>query len=806
MKKNLNIEPFLFLFVVLIEVFFAALFVFSKRIVLHDSLLNFFSQYYFYNSIAMHKEIPLWVPYMTHGIPSAWRYALQGGNTLLTDVFTLGGFFLNKVVNFLILYRLGILFNKLFFLVGVWLLSQKYYRHSSTRFFVAACCMASTVVETQVNWNFLAFYAIPLLFYFFHQFLESPKWRYIFLGINLFCLQITGNYSPYIPIISLFVFLYIVFYGFLHPAEIRSAFSQLKRQRFPWLFFAWTSSVVLALGCLLYFAKDPNLVSMIFGRQQDGSVSLQTFLTYGGNSGLRLWKELFFGFSPAIDHTVFIGFLSLPLMLIGIFLSNDKKKMLPLLGTGIVFLLFSLSTFVSVFFYYVWPLMKFYRHLALSAPFIKLCLCFLAGFGFETLFFDLIRRERSLAKIMTVSLSGAMMFSLALLLSKLAVQIPLAEKMISKMFLEESMFINDTVLPSFFTKAFFLGSIFLFVYSIAFFCLFILPKKWFKFAIGVFLLMHAVNMWGYAYSEGIRRTFPLNSVQYNFLRFKKMPFYPRRQFVKHSVNGTYSLRSNNERNILLNVRGLLTYSRDNSLDAFLFNDFLFHLFRTDVLEKPVDKLIEIYHKTPFQNTFLYQKNLQMVEFLGAIENIPVPYLKIAGVSQDKLQVFSTAYDCSDEKKLAAYLVDEKYQGSVLFVSKGPQGNSLEKVPNDNSGSFLSGDNRVYIPCEIVSFSPNTLEVIVDIIDRPSAWLYYSDAWHPFWKATVNDKSVGVYKADIAYKAVPLVKGMNRVKFYYEDNKTVFLQFFFALNGLFWVGMGLYLAGRICFNPCKNSSA
>ena len=135
------------------------------------------------------------------------------------------------------------------------------------------------------------------------------------------------------------------------------------------------------------------------------------FLTYGGKITWKAWLELFLGVSPFLDYTLYIGILCVPFILLGLIFNLNKQNVHFLLII-IILLLFSMGTFVSVFFYYSWPMMKYFRHLSLVSPIIKVFLCFLAGFGFDAVFFNKSRWENPL--IMKVSLAVMSLLMLGL--------------------------------------------------------------------------------------------------------------------------------------------------------------------------------------------------------------------------------------------------------------------------------------------------------------------------------------------------------------------------------------------------------
>jgi uncharacterized membrane protein YfhO len=115
-----------------------------------------------------------------------------------------------------------------------------------------------------------------------------------------------------------------------------------------------------------------------------------------------------------------------------------------------------------------------------------------------------------------------------------------------------------------------------------------------------------------------------------------------------------------------------------------------------------------------------------------------------------------------------------------------------------SGNGLSDNRRLRLAYTVDRFDSNHLEVSTTVRDAESAWMLYSDVWHPFWRATVNGRPVPVYKANLAYKAVRLEKGENKVHFYFKSQWLAALYKVFGLNALFWLFAVIYLAGKIVF--------
>ncbi len=84
--------------------------------------------------------------------------------------------------------------------------------------------------------------------------------------------------------------------------------------------------------------------------------------------------------SPTLDDTIFCGFSTIAFAILAVFY-NPTRKVLHLTTTLVLILFFSMGslTIVAMIIYYLIPVMSFYRHVALSAPYVKLFVIFLSG-------------------------------------------------------------------------------------------------------------------------------------------------------------------------------------------------------------------------------------------------------------------------------------------------------------------------------------------------------------------------------------------------------------------------------------------
>src|SRR5581483_11721081 len=131
------------------------------------------------------------------------------------------------------------------------------------------------------------------------------------------------------------------------------------------------ATVAAAYFCFTIGTRE--LVSYNAFRNPDGSNTLAVFLTYGGATDLLKWIDTALNLSPWMDMTLYSGILLLPLCLLGTTVVD--KSRLHLLLVTIVLLLFTLGTFVSTALFYLWPGMKFFRHIGLVSPLVRVFLC-----------------------------------------------------------------------------------------------------------------------------------------------------------------------------------------------------------------------------------------------------------------------------------------------------------------------------------------------------------------------------------------------------------------------------------------------
>jgi hypothetical protein len=776
-------EAVLFLLLVIIEAGITFYMIHDHRMPGgHDGFQYFSLQYYFLNHAVVYGEIPQWIPFLTHGTVAAWWYIIQ--SSILQNVLLLSAG-LWKGLNFLPFFYAGIFVDELLLLTGVWLLGRRLFHSPLTVFVVAVSVMGSCIWIIQPWWNFHLYYALPMILYFLHRFLDGGQWRYCLLAGNLLFIQSLGNLPYFLPLISLVIFLYFFFYTAFNYAEVCR---QLKNFRFNRSFFL-TASVILISFSALYAAMHSGTaqITNYTFRDPDGASPLFIFLTYGGKATWTAWLELVLGVSPGLDYTLYIGIIGLPLIISGLSF-NLRKKNLHFLFTVIVLLLFSTGTFVSIFFYYCWPMMKYFRHLMLTATVIKLFLCFLAGFGFEALIDVSSRRRKPMRSRILLAVMSLLMMGGGFVLWHLSGDCDFTTRLLDRMVPERLYrfltLADEGVVVSLLVR----NSIFALIAALLFAMMIVVEKR--KWAFGLLIslaFLHTADLYGFKFPEIKLKSAGLNDQAYNAIRFTNLPY---------SAKRIRTFNRNNPRTELMNALPISYGALYWTVNVMCFMDELGSPFKTDHMLSPLDRYMKAYwgqsicSKAPPLGLHIFSH----LEFPKAHPAA----LKISGVTEDKIQFFTQAKIVPSEKRIASYITAPDYNGDILFLSPLQKSNDGEVNKPGVTAIDLSTNNRLYNAYTVERFDSNNLAVSTSISDNGSAWLMYSDVWHPLWRATVNGKDTPVYKANLAYKAVKLEKGENRVHFYFKSGFMSFLYFLFSLNALFWLGAIIFLAGRIIF--------
>jgi hypothetical protein len=642
-----------------------------------------------------------------------------------------------------------------------------------------------------------------------HRFLDRGSWLSLLLAMNLLALQTIGNMPYFIPMTSLVVALH---FGLYTAFNWRTQLISVRRLRFglPAVLTVLVGLGGLAASFLILHLGSEEIAKYSPGRDLDGSVSLETFLTYGGEITARKWTEAFLGVSPSLDNTLYMGLLTLPLLAAGYCLSQRRRYAHVHLLCAVL-LLFGLGWIIAPGAYRWWPFMKYYRHIGLTGSVTRVFLCFAAGCGFEAVFLghETKRRLRALAVLFAAGMSV-----LAVGLFYLAVDTAFAQRILMAMHthMPTSLYAaSPSPCPVIF-EPHILQSRLIVSGCLALLGGVLLAGRGLlsklntqKTLATAALALIAVDVYIYKYSEAWLRTNRLPSEKLDLLAFQKQPFRSRRSLTFFPPNPRVE--------VLLRdfaFAGLTHWSTS----PFAFVDEVGSSFRVDYWQLPLDRFLRLWRGQDINDRSVPVGGLS----LGASLEFPPQEgaQKLGGVTAHKVQFFRRAQVLCNSREVAARMSDPHYRGDALFVSTRnesapPEEGTASPPPYYVSGDVdettqPSADDRVELEYSVEQFDSNNFELKVRNTTGSPVWLLYSDVWHPGWSATVNGQDVQVYRGALAYKAVQLPPESSRVHFCFALPGVSSLYFFFGFCSVLWLGVLAVLVIRTCRGGTDGTDA
>ncbi|MFC1521480.1 YfhO family protein [Elusimicrobiota bacterium] len=155
----------------------------------------------------------------------------------------------------------------------------------------------------------------------------------------------------------------------------------------------------------------------------------------------------------------------------------------------------------------------------------------------------------------------------------------------------------------------------------------------------------------------------------------------------------------------------------------------------------------------------------------------------AGVSAPKTYLVDHAIVLErDAIKKRMNEADPRAFRSLVFIEEPLP----EKFKELTSQRGETGRTNAYI--RIGHFDPNRCHM--EVFCEKKCFLYYSDGYDKAWQAFVDDKEAHIYRANLAFKALPLDEGKHEIRFVY-DPKFYKITLFLYFAGLV-LGAGLII--------------
>jgi hypothetical protein len=598
------------------------------------------------------------------------------------------------------------------------------------------------VFISQVSWNFYLFYLLPLTIYFVRMFFATYKLQYGILAMIVFIFSAMPGGAPYLAVVGM-LGLIIISTALLasNLRNIRKVLSLSRRD--------YTVSVFyLSVLCLLVVSywtitKDASVFTELqtpARNPQTGQVDLNVFLHYGSNLDFWKFSELvnplyrINGFLKAgifsFDFTLFIGLIPLIFVLYSL-LEARNALWLGFAVTTVVLVLWSVGdrTFVAPAMYEYFPPMKYFRHIGYVVSALKMFLPFLAGFGLDRTLSTLNRitaGDGSKKKVLLAEIPVALMVVLG--------SIMLAKIAFSEENLVFSQIFHFNDVDSFRTAA----SIYIAITIGAVVALMSLLLRWRIQPVKhfcIFLICLTV--------------FELASYQ-------------------GAVNGIF--------------RFLTSQINESYENVFVVDKYDFQWTRTR--HQPTSE------EAIRRHNLIRQFN-RHARFLGASYSYSYNFIQWDPcVPHGRLDFINS--NVASLIRLKGGFINSRRQ---LLKSEQNRGDALvlSNVPEDIRSKWLSSpgrDIREDATIKVIDFRANGLDLEAALPEGAGAWLYYADAWHPGWKAMVNNVPVPVAQANLAFKAIRLEGGLNKIKFFFDAGIG-------GIGALFVCFVAVIFAGLIC---------
>lgn len=697
----------------------------------HDSFSSALLCHYLFSHFSL-ADPPLWLPYVDWG-KNLHLSLLASVPSSFLPLLPLSWIPLDW--NVLGLFYLAMAVDEIVLVTGVVALAFDVLRHSASRCLAAVSAALTAIWLAELHFNFRLYFALPLCFHLvWSGCRRAEAYRLLLAGVVL---AVTATFGSAIYLGVFQGLVCIVFF------VATAALPGLSPRR---LVANWTRKETFALAALLFAGLVPAWFLLQAGlpeilspeRGGSGLVPYETFLRYGSDPDLRHLAGLLDGLKNDRDASVYAGVLAVPLTLIGL-LAGRSLRAIPFLAVAAFVFLFYLGahSFAAPLAYH-FPGMALFRHVGLVTPVIKLCLFFTAGLGLDALLAGLSdpKRARSTRRLAV----GALLTCLALVgarypkidgesLGALLVLVSLGPAAIA---------IGGTA----YRGARYLRALPCLLVAIA----------------GIEGLSHRFRVTheqAVATSPTVRRLFerrPLPWVNEREAVHLKNERYAELEASWHPGHFT---AERFERCVLKGedcgdpslVPWVVIQS---TLEPFLGIDPCLTLFRMDTATPGVKRLYrdigvggDLARARP---NYEWQHRLHQSPAADALK-------PAIGCGHPKLRLFSSHDAFGGE--------------SEVFLSAKPE----PRLP----------------AIEVTAFGPSRLSVALSPPLEEDAWLYYADAHHPAWRAYADGQEIPIARANVAFKAVSLPKGTERVEWRYGSaaDRALFFLLFLEM-GLFYV--------------------
>jgi hypothetical protein len=710
----------------------------------HRTRLHYELQYALLSGCAHPGSVPLWMPYVAQGTVS--NRSLFSVSGLLSSPLMLTGP-ATRGADFQILFHLGVFAEELLLLLGCWLLSRRYFRSPRAAFFTSVSVLGSAFWLDEMELNLHSISALPLLLELLHGYFDEGSRKSLLLAGNLAAVQALGGPPGSGLVTPLAAALY--FAG-------RAIVLQAPRLRTP----SWQPLLAGVAGAVPVLGTAFLGTGALTGTAETVGPSWSDPLVYAGLGNPLRYLDALAGVTPSLDWSVYCGALAVGMAYLAV--AGMPRARLARLAVALPLALLALGTGLA-FVFWCCPSLRPIRAVGFGTPVLRLFLAFLAGAGFQRI----LEARDSAALKSAGRLLAAGALGLVALTWTAAVNPGAARDLLEWMVAGESKEARGSAAlqPWIYPESLrfslvpdVLGSSALFA-GMAGGLLLLLGSGGRKapLAIALILVLHPLDAFGWKFRMSWLESFPANSAQQKLQRLHPATYTPRRvasiedaprfeefhRSVRSGINPEYAPRT----------------SGNWPSAGYWQADAIEGPGRAEHWMRPWGGLAIALGGTPEG---------------GEKPSVwsPPPGAVLAGLSEDKIQYFSGATSLPREE-IARRLGTTGTAGDVLYVE------------GDAEASSTVETDRLRLSVKILSFETDSLTLDVQAPDR-GAWLSYADTWDPGWLATVNGKPREIARANLAYKALRLDPGPNRLEFRYSSALRTLSGLIVGLNLLLWL--------------------
>ncbi|MBF0588278.1 MAG: hypothetical protein HQL53_04040 [Magnetococcales bacterium] len=777
---------------------FSQLFYLSSQILpLHDTLQNFQSFFFFFNSLHFDGEIPFWVPYGTYGVsndinlwatvPSiGWLLLLGGAAAGISDV--------------MLLYKLSLMLEVMVYVFGMALVAQRLFGSVLARWVVVLAATGAVVWVRQPFMNLQVFYLLPLIIHALLRFRdeESPRWLWLAALLGLVSMHGSLHYIAFISILVVTLFLVPIV---LEKPKLLMVL--LKPDRVTWLLIALTLAMMAIEGYFLLHNLDGVFISE--ERASDtGLVTLENFLHYGRQSFGGYLVAIITGAYPLNDFIYYFGLLPLLLFIAGLFFIRDTIFWSCALG-AIALVWLSVAGYFATGLYYLWPGMNMVRHIGGYSGLAMVLMVIGSGFVLEHIHHGLTRGFNP-PKPSRFGPFPQWLLAI-LLLGTLALDVAMHDGRGGLIKLFNTQMLND---PNW--KSFFLARMALYEIGLLLFIIWrLLPmqtssqdrgKRGRKLAF-ILLLIFLGDMGSYRLQTHMAATLYEPGAGASLYQSTPTPYIPSRQ-------KTPQMGSRAEASMAMATRELAFHNVQYAMSLYPFAHFdpcFPQMVKTkiQIMDQPVERMLAALFDDQFFPDLGVQSSHTQRYYT---KNYRPDIVRSLGCESDKLLLLRTARLARNDTEARALFKQSKALDRMVIVTDPPPslqalfdgdarvkpGDDLqlkEEMAVENPGRDVEGTIKV------TRFSANRLDAQVTNNDGQPLWLLYRDGYHPHWKAWLNDQEIPIARANIGFKTVRIPPGNHRLRLQFEHGMMGqaghLLIGLSALAGLLLIGVMLGVA-------------